>query len=38
MIGRLLSGKEYLPFYMKKDDIYNNPRQHDGRHRVKAID
>ncbi len=37
MIGRLLSGKEYLPFYMKKDDIYNNPRKHDGRHRVKPL-
>ena len=37
MIGRLISGKEYLPFYMKKDDIYNNPRNHDGRHRVKPL-
>jgi len=37
MIGRLLSGKEYLPFYMKKDDIYNNKRQHDGKHRVKPL-
>tara|TARA_B100001778_G_C18596900_1_gene635223 strand:+ start:800 stop:2488 length:1689 start_codon:yes stop_codon:yes gene_type:complete len=37
MIGRLISGKEYLPFYMKKDDIYNNPRKHDGRHRVKPL-
>lgn len=37
MIGRLISGKEYLPFYMKKDDIYNNKRQHDGKHRVKPL-
>ena len=37
MIGRLISGKEYLPFYMKKDDIYNNPGKHDGRHRVKPL-
>ena len=23
MIGRLISGKEYIPFYMKREEIYN---------------
>ena len=37
MIGRLVSGKKYIPFYMKKSQIYDNPRQHDGQHRIKPL-
>ena len=37
MIGRLVSGKKYIPFYMKKGQIYDNPRQHDGQHRIKPL-
>jgi hypothetical protein len=37
MIGRLISGKKYIPFYMKKGQIYDNPRQHDGEHRIKPL-
>ena len=37
MIGRLISGKKYIPFYMKKDQIYDNSREHDGEHRIKPL-
>ena len=37
MIGRLVSGKKYIPFYMKKSQIYDNPRKHDGQHRIKPL-
>ena len=37
MIGRLLNGKKYIPFYMKKSQIYDNPRTHDGMHRIKPL-
>ena len=37
MVGRLASGKSYLPFYMEKGQIYDNPRKHDGKHRVKPL-
>ena len=37
MIGRLISGKKYIPFYMKKSQIYDNPRKHDGQHRIKPL-
>ncbi|OUW62490.1 MAG: hypothetical protein CBD58_01780 [bacterium TMED198] len=37
MVGRLISGKSYIPFYMKKSQIYDNPRQHDGKHRIKPL-
>ena len=37
MIGRILKGKKYIPFYMKKSQIYNEPRVHDGLHRVKPL-
>tara|TARA_B100001250_G_scaffold411841_1_gene441475 strand:+ start:1021 stop:2664 length:1644 start_codon:yes stop_codon:yes gene_type:complete len=30
MIGRLINGKKYIPFYMKKEQIYNEPRKKDG--------
>jgi hypothetical protein len=34
MIGRLIRGEKYFPFYMLKDNIYNKPRKKDGIHRV----
>jgi len=37
MVGRLISGKSYIPFYMKKSQIYDNPREHDGQHRIKPL-
>ena len=37
MIGRLIKGKKYIPFYMKKSQIYDEPRKHDGKHRVKPL-
>ena len=37
MIGRLINGKKYIPFYMKKNQIYDNPRERDGMHRVKPL-
>ena len=37
MIGRLIGGKKYIPFYMKKSQIYDNPRERDGLHRVKPL-
>ena len=30
MIGRLINGGKYIPFYMKKEQIYNEPRKKDG--------
>ena len=30
MIGRIISGKPYIPFYMDKDLIYDAPREKDG--------
>jgi len=37
MIGRLIKGKKYIPFYMKKSQIYDEPRKHDGKHRIKSL-
>ena len=37
MIGRLISGKKYIPLYMKKSQIYDNPRKHDGIHCVQPL-
>ena len=37
MIGRLIKGKKYIPFYMKESQIYDNPRKKDGKHRVKPL-
>jgi len=37
MIGRLIKGKPYIPFYMKKSQIYDNPRQKDNQHRKKPL-
>ena len=35
MIGRLIKGKQYIPFYMETPQIYNEPRKKDGLHRIK---
>ena len=37
MIGRLVAGKPYIPFYMKTSQIYAEPRKRDGKHRVKSL-
>jgi len=37
MIGRLIAGKPYIPFYMKTTQIYDEPRKRDGQHRAKAL-
>jgi len=37
MIGRLLAGKPYIPFYMKTSQIYSEPRVKDGKHRIKPL-
>ena len=35
MIGRLINGKPYIPFYMETNQIFKNPTKHDNIHRVK---
>ena len=37
MIGRLIAGKSYIPFYMKTSQIYDEPRKKDNNHRVKPL-
>ncbi len=37
MIGRLIQGKKYIPFYMEKEKIYDKPRIKDGKHRIKPL-
>ena len=37
MIGRLIAGKPYIPFYMKTSQIYSEPRKRDGIHRIKPL-
>ena len=37
MIGRLINGKSYIPFYMKTSQIYKDPTKHDNIHRVKPL-
>ena len=37
MVGRLIKGKPYIPFYMKTTQIYNEPRKKDGLHRIKPL-
>ena len=34
MIGRLIRGEKYFPFYMLKVNIYSKPRRKDGIHRI----
>ena len=37
MIGRLIKGKKYIPFYMKKSQIYDEVRKSDNLQRVKPL-
>ena len=37
MIGRLIKGKPYIPFYMETNQIYRDPTKHDNIHRVKPL-
>lgn len=37
MIGRLIKGKPYIPFYMKTTQIYDEARKKDGLHRIKPL-
>ena len=37
MIGRLINGKPYIPFYMEKSQIYQNATKHDNIHRIKPL-
>jgi len=37
MVGRLIHGKSYIPFYMKKEKIYDVPRDKDRIHRVLPL-
>jgi hypothetical protein len=37
MIGRLINGKPYIPFYMETNQIYKDPTKHDGIHRMKPL-
>lgn len=37
MIGRLIKGKPYIPFYMETNQIYKDPTKHDGIHRSKPL-
>jgi len=37
MIGRLIAGKEYIAFYMKTSQIYDEARKKDGIHRIKHL-
>jgi len=37
MIGRLVRGEKYIPFYIETKKIYDTPTKLDGVHRVKPI-
>lgn len=37
MIGRLIRGEKYFPFYIKTERIYNTPTKLDGVHRVTPL-
>jgi hypothetical protein len=37
MIGRLVNGKKYIPFYMETGKIYDKRREQDGRHRILPL-
>ena len=34
MIGRLIKGESYIPFYMEKSQIFDEPTKHDNIHRL----
>ena len=37
MVGRLIKGKPYIPFYMETSQIYNKARKRDKLHRIKPL-
>jgi hypothetical protein len=37
MIGRMINGKPYIPFYMEEKYMYDEIKSDDGRHRVNPI-
>ena len=37
MIGRLIKGKSYIPFYMETNQIFKDPTKHDNIHRIKPL-
>lgn len=37
MIGRLVRGEKYIPFYIETSKIYDTPTKIDGVHRVKPV-
>lgn len=37
MIGRLISGKSYIPFYMEEQYMYDNFKSDDGRQRILPL-
>ncbi len=37
MIGRLVRGEKYIPFYMETEKIYNTPTKLDNIHRIKPL-
>ena len=37
MIGRLISGGKYIPFYMRKGQIYDEPRYKDGLPKAQKV-
>jgi hypothetical protein len=37
MIGRLISGKPYIPFYIEGKHLYDEIREDDGKHRVQPL-
>ena len=37
IMGRLIKGQKYIPFYMKTPQIYHEPRKKDGLHRIKPL-
>jgi len=37
MIGRLINGKSYIPFYMNESYMYDEIKKDDGKHRVSPL-
>ena len=37
MIGRLIKGQKYKPFWMRKERIFDVPRAKDGKHRILPL-
>ena len=37
MVGRLIKGESYIPFYMETSQIYDSPRKEDGVFRTTKL-